>query len=778
MEKIGIGQAVRRSEDVRFLTGAGRYLDDIVLDGMVHGIVVRSPHAHALLARVDTASAAAAPGVLAVLTGADWRAEGLGGIPTRTPVKGSDGSPPATPPRPGLVADRVRFVGDAVAFVVAESIAAARDAAELIEIDYEPLPAVTDAATALAPGAPLVWDDVPGNLCVDYEAGDAAAVDAAFAEAAHTVAFDVYNNRLTAVPIEPRGAIGRYHADTDSFTLISSTQNIHANRNEFAKHVFGIPPDRIRHVAYDVGGGFGGKNGVYPEPAIVLFAARRVGRPVKWINDRSESFLSDTHGRDQRSHVELALDKDGGFLAMRVDSIGDTGAYLASIGPFTSTGGTARTIGGTYRIPALYFHARAVFTNTVPTDPYRGAGRPEATFMIERAIDVAAAELGFDAVELRRRNVIRRTDMPYRTPIGIEIDSGDFEVVLERTLELADWAGFPARAAAARTNGRRRGIGLALYIGLTGGGPNEYASLTCDRDGSLTIAVGSQSTGTGHETVFPQLVADRLGIPIERIGYRQADTDLTPLGGGHGGSRVLETGGSATVQAADKIIAKARLIAGHLLEAAEGDIDFADGRFVVAGTDRSVTMAEVIAAAFDPARLPAGIEPGLEADVTFKRQAATFPNGGYAAEVEVDLETGQVRLVDYTVVNDFGTIINPMTTDGQVMGASAQGIGQALFEHVVYQEGSGQMLSGSLMDYCVPRADDLPDIRTENYEGAPTANNPLGVKGAGEAGCGGAPPALVNAVIDALRDEGVRHIDMPLTPERVWRALNDARRRA
>ena len=776
MDKFGIGRPVRRIEDVRYLTGAGRYLDDIVLDDMAHGLVVRSPHAHARLARIDTEAAKAAPGVLAVLTGADWRAEGLGGIPTRTPAKNRDGSPPATPPRPGLVADRVRCVGDAVAFVVAESTAAARDAAELIDIDYEPLPAVTDAAAALEPGAPLVWDDVPGNLCIDYEAGDAATVEAAFAEAAHTLAFDVVNNRLAAVPMEPRGAIGSYDADTESFTLISSAQNVHANRNEIAERVFGISPDRLRHVAYDVGGGFGAKNGVYPEPALVLFAARRVGRPVKWVNDRSESFVSDTHGRDQRSHVELALDADGRFLAMRVDSIGDTGAYVASMGPFTPTGGTARTIGGTYRIPALYFRSRAAFTNTVPTDPYRGAGRPEATMMIERAIDLAAAEFGFDALDLRRRNLIRRADLPYRTPIGIEIDSGDFETVLDRTLELADWAGFPERAAAARADGRRRGIGVALYIGLTGGAPNEYASLTCDREGSMTVTVGSQSTGTGHETVFPQLVASRLGIPIERIGYRQGDTDLTPLGGGHGGSRVLETGGSAAVEAADKVLAKARLIAGHLLEAAEGDLDFADGRFDVAGTDRSVTMDEVIAAAFDPARLPAGLEPGLDAEVSFKRQAATFPNGGYAAEVEVDIETGQVRLVDYTVVNDFGIIINPMTTDGQVMGASAQGIGQALFESIVYEDGSGQMLSGSLMDYCLPRADDLPDIRTENYEGAPTANNPLGVKGAGEAGCGGAPPAVVNAVVDALRDEGVRHIDMPLTPERVWHAINAARR--
>ena len=774
MKEFGIGKAVRRREDIRFLTGAGRYLDDVTLDGMAHGLVLRSPHAHARIANIDTTAALGAPGVLAVLTGADWEAEGLGGIPTRTPVKNRDGSPPAMPRRPGLVGDRVRFVGDAVAFVVAETIEAAKDAAELIEVDYDPLPAVTDAKAALESDAPLVWDDVPGNLCVDYEAGDAAAVDAAFAGAAHTVSLDLVNNRVAAVPIETRGAIGQY--DGDAFTLIASTQNVHTNRDHMAERIFGIAPEKLRLVAYDVGGGFGTKNPIYPEYALVLLAARRLARPVKWVNDRSESFVSDTHGRDQQSRAELALDEDGRFLALRVISVGNTGAYLAAIGPFTPTGGTARTQGGSYRIPALYFRSRAAFTNTVPTDPYRGAGRPEATYQIERVIDLAAAELGIDAVELRRRNLIRRQDLPYRTGIGLEIDCGDFETIFDRALDLADWAAFPARAAAARELGRRRGIGVAMYLGLTGGGPKEYAALTCDRDGSMTIDVGSQSTGTGHETVFAQIVAARLGVPLERVRYRQADTSLTPMGGGHGGSRVLETGGSAASAAAELVLTKAKLIASHLLEAAATDVGFEDGRFSVVGTDRSVAMAEVIDASFDRERLPEGMEPGLDANTTYERGGASYPNACQVAEVEVDTETGRVRLVDYTVVNDFGTIINPLTTDGQVMGATAQGIGQALFENVVYQDGSGQMLSGSLMDYCVPRADDLPDIRTECYEGAPTANNPLGVKGAGEAGCGGAPPAIVNAVVAALTDDGVRHIDMPLTPLRVWRALNEARR--
>ena len=778
MEPFGIGQPVRRSEDIRFLTGAGRFLDDITLDGMAHGLVLRSPHAHARIGKIDTTAAQATPGVLAVFTGADWLAEGLGDVPSRTAATNRDGSPVPVPPRPGLVRDRVRFVGDAVAFIVAETIAAARDAAELIEIDYEPLPVVTDAKAALEPGAPLVWDDVPGNLCVDYEAGDEAAVDAAFAKAERTVSLDLVNNRVTAVPLETRGAIGQYDGETEAFTLISSTQNVHVNRNQIAESILGIPAEKLRHVAYDVGGGFGAKNALYPEHALVLFAARRVGRPVKWVNDRGESFVSDTHGRDQQSRVELALDKDCRFLALRVTSVGNTGAYTSSVGPFTPTGGTARTQGGSYRIPALYFRSRAAFTNTVPIEPYRGAGRPEATYQIERVIDVAAAELGIDAVELRRRNLIRREDLPYRTGIGLEIDSGDFETVLDRCLELADPAGFPQRAAAARALGRRRGFGVALYLGLTGGGAKEYAALRCAKDGSITVSVGSQSTGTGHETVLTQIVAARLGLPAERITYGQADTDLTPLGGGHGGSRVLEIGGSAVSVAADEVLAKAKLIASYLLKAAVADVSFAGGSFSVAGADRSVTMTEVIAAAHDPERLPAAMEPGLDSEVTYERNDVTYPNGCHAAEVEVDPETGQVRLVDYTVVNDFGTIINPLTTDGQVMGATAQGIGQALCESIVYQEGSGQILSGSLMDYCLPRADDLPDFRTECYEGAPTANNPLGVKGAGEAGCGGAPPAIVNAVVAALHDEGVRHIDMPLTPLRVWRALNDARRAA
>ncbi len=773
MERYGIGQPVRRIEDRRLVVGRGRFVDDESVENVAHLVVVRSPHAHARIVGIDTAAAAAAPGVLAVLTGREWAEDGLGTIPTRTQVKNKDGSPPATPPRPGLCTERVRFVGDAVALVVAETRAAAKDAAEMVEVAYEPLPAVVDSAAALAPGAPLVWEEIPGNLCVDFEAGDPEATEAAIRNAPHVVRLELVNNRVTAVPIEPRGALGLYDAEADRFTLICATQNIHANRNQLAKDVLRIPPEHLRQVAYDVGGGFGAKNALYPEHAFVLFAARRVGRPVKWINDRSESFLSDTHGRDQKSTVELALDEDGRFLALRVVSTGDVGAYVSSIGPFTPTGGSARTQGGPYRLPTGAFLSRAAFTNTAPTDPYRGAGRPEATYQIERVIDYAAAELGLDPLELRRRNVLRRDELPWRTPYGAEIDCGDFPAVLERTLELIDWDGFPERAAAARTRGRRRGIGIGLYFECSGGAPREYASLAFAHDGRIALAVGSQSTGMGHETSLAQIVAERLGVPLETIAYHQADTDLTPVGGGHGGSRGMEMGGSAVAAVADKVIAKARRIAAHLLEAAEADIEFGEGRFVVVGTDRTVTMSEVIRASFDPANLPEGLEGGLDDEAVYERDSITYPNGCHIAEVEVDPETGVVEIVDYAIVDDFGRLINPLTADGQVMGGTAQGIGQALLEEIVY-DGEGQLLTGSLMDYALPRADDLPAFRTAFFEGAPSPKNPLGVKGAGEAGCCGAPPAIVNAVVNALAEYGVRHIDMPLTPEKVWRAIRAA----
>ncbi len=771
LEQYGVGQPIRRKEDQRFLSGAGKYIDDVSMPGMAHLFILRSPYAHAHIDSVDTQAAAAAPGVLAVLTGADWVADGLGGIPTRTAAKNSDDSPVPTPERQGLVASRARFVGDAVAAVVAESAQAARDAAELIDVEYRPLAAVVSAEQALAPDAPLVWEDVPGNLCVRFEVGDAGAVDDAIANAAHVVSMFVDNQRVTAAPIETRGAIAHYDQAGDRFVLAFASQNVHANRNQLAEQVFHIPTDRLRALAYDVGGGFGAKNPLYPEHALVLWAARRTERPVKWINDRSESFLSDAHGRDQQSHVTLALNTQGDFLALRVDSVGSVGPYLLSVGPFTCTAGSARTQGGPYRIPALHFHARAAFTNTAPTDPYRGAGRPEASYHIERIIDVAASELGMDRVALRRRNLLASEELPYTTGAGSRIDCGDFEAILDRTIALADWQGFEARASEARARGRRRGIGICTYLECSGGGPKEHAALRFSSDGRVTVAVGSHSTGMSHETVMAQILAARLGLPLDAIDFLQGDTDATPIGGGHGGSRGLEMGGSAVVRVADRVLEKATSIAAHLLEAAAVDVEFDAGQFRVAGTDHAVGMQEVIRASFDGSRRPDDID-ALDDAVDYERSGITYPNGCHIAEVEVDPETGTVDLVNYSIVDDFGTIVNPLTCAGQVMGGTAQGVGQALMEKIVYEDDGGQLLSGTFMDYAVPRAADMPDMHIEFFQEAPSTENPLGAKGAGEAGCCGALPAVVGAVVHALEEYGVRHLDMPLTPEKLWRAVS------
>lgn len=764
MTDVSIGQAVRRTEDERFLTGRGTYIDDINMDGQARAAVLRSPHAHARIKAIDTTEAEALDGVLLIITGQQWVAEGMGTLPTKTAVrKGRNDMDLMEPPRHCMAVDTARYLGEPVAFVVAETQDAANQALDLIEVDYEPLEAVIDPIKALAPDAPQIWDDIPGNLSIDFELGDKEGTDKAFEDADHVVTLDLINNRVTAVPIEPRGCVGSYDAATDTYTLFNSTQNVHANRDMFAENVLGIDKNTLHHIAPDVGGGFGVKNGAYPEPPMVLYAAKKLGRPVKWINTRSDSFLSDTHGRGQTSRVQLALNSDGTFLGLRTSTVGGIGAYCWTVGPFTPTGGSARTQGGPYAFPAMHYRGRAVFINTAPMDPYRGAGRPEATFQTERIIEYAARKLGLDPVEIRRKNLMPPDSLPYKSPMGMDIDCGDFPHLFERTLEMAGPDSLKAQAEKAKQAGRLFGFAIAPYLECTGGGPKEYAGVTFNPDGTVGLAVGSHSTGMGHETALPQLLAAQLGIDFESIQFTQADTAATPLGGGHGGSRGMEVGGNAVAQAAGEIIEKAVPLAAHLLQSDAAKVTFENGTFSDATSGASVSMNEVIESA----------EPGaLDTGSTFERGVISIPNGCHAATVEVDPDTGAVELTGYWVMDDFGTIINPLLADGQVMGGIAQGIGQALTENIVYDD-SGQLITGSLMDYGLPRADVIPNMEIGYYEGAPTAKNPLGVKGAGEAGCVGSLPAVVNAVLDALKDHGVVHMEMPLTPEKVWRAIQD-----
>jgi carbon-monoxide dehydrogenase large subunit len=770
-------RSVRRLEDQRFITGTGTFIDDVNLPDQAYAAILRSPHAHARINGIDASQARAAAGVLLVVTGQEWVAAGHGPIPTKSTVRAKrDGSPFNEPKRHCLAVGAVRHVGEAVALVVAETRAQADAALELIEVDYADLPAVAHQVPALAEKAPQLWPEAPGNLCLDYELGNRAAVEEAFARADHVVTLDIANNRLTGAPMEPRGVLAAHDKAADTYTLWNASQNIHANRDIIAQQILNIPAARLRHVAPDVGGGFGAKNPVYPEPALALYAARQLGRPVKWVATRAEAFLSDSHGRDQVSTVSLALAKDGTFLALKVETVGNLGAWCGTMGPFTPTLGTARTQGGPYAFPALLYTARAAFTNTPQTDPYRGAGRPEATFHVERIVEYAARTIGFDRVELRRKNLIPCAALPWKTPMGLSIDSGNFAGLLERTLQLADYSGFPQRAAEAKARGLRRGIAVAPYLETTGGVPKEEAKVTLAADGRVTLAVGSHSTGMGHETSLPQILAARLGLAVDKVRFRQADTSFTSTGGGHGGSRSMEVAGSAVLKAADEVIAKGRAIAAHLLNSRVADIEHADGRFSDVKTGQSLTLGEVAAAAADASRLPPGMAPGttggaLDTTAVYERGAFTIPNGCHAAEVEVDPETGVVKVVGFWAADDFGTIINPMLADGQVVGGVAQGLGQALLEEVVYDPGTGQPLTGSLMDYALPRADSVPPMVVEYDESAPTSRNPLGVKGAGEAGCCGAPPAIVNAVLDALAEYGVTHIDMPLTPMKVWRAI-------
>jgi carbon-monoxide dehydrogenase large subunit len=768
--------SVRRLEDQRFITGSGTFIDDVSVPGQAWAAILRSTRAHARIGNIETSKAEAAPGVLLIVTGKDWVAAGHGPVPTKSTVRTKrDGSPFNEPKRHCLAVDTVRHVGEPVVLLVAETRTEAEAALELIEVDYDDLPAVTHQHPALGAEAPQLWAEAPGNLCLDYELGNRAEVEAAFAKADHVVTLEIVNNRVTGAPMEPRGVVAVYDPGSDTYTLWNASQNIHSNREIITEKILNVPASKVRHLAPDVGGGFGAKNSIYPEPSLLLHAARQLGRPVKWVATRGEAFLSDTHGRDQTSTVSLALAKDGTFLALKVETVGNLGAWCGTMGPFTPTQGTARTQGGPYALKAMLYTAKAAFTNTPQTDPYRGAGRPEASFHIERIVEHAARTLGLDRIEIRRKNLIPPEALPWKTPMGLSIDSGNFPALFERALALADHAGFAKRAAGARERGLRRGFGIAPYLECTGGAPKEEAKVSFAADGGVTLAVGSHSTGMGHETALPQVLAGKLGLPIETIVFLQADTAATKTGGGHGGSRGLEVGGNAVAKAADEIIAKGRTIAAHLLNSRIEDIEHTPGQFRDIKTGQTLTLAEVIAAAADASRVPAGMAAGaLDTAATYEREAITIPNGCHAAEVEVDPETGLVSVVGFWAVDDFGRIINPMLADGQVMGGVAQGLGQALLEEVVYDEESGQPLTGSFMDYAMPRADQVPSMVVEYDESAPTARNPLGVKGAGEAGCCGAPPAIVNAVLDALAEYGVTHIDMPLTPMKVWRAIHGA----
>ena len=773
MSKFGMGQSVRRTEDRRFLTGQGRYADDISLPGQAYGYVLRSPYAHARIVHLDAAAARALPGVVAVLTAAELAADRIGTLTCDAPVANIDGSPQVSPPRPLLQGERVRYGGDPVAFVVAESLAQARDAAELIEIEYEPLPSVTGTAEALEPGAAQIWPEAKSNLCFEWQNGDARKTAAAFKKAARVISLALVNNRVVPNPMEPRAALAEFDAGTGKLTLYTSSQGSHALRDAFAPMI-GVEPANLRVVTPDVGGGFGMKIFPFPEQGLVLWAARRLKRPVRWNSDRSEAFLSDSHGRDNFSRAELALDRDGRFLALRVETVANLGAYLSQYAPYIPTEAGTYMLAGVYRFEAVHVLVKGVFTNTTPIDAYRGAGRPEAAYLLERMVDAAARELGLAPDEIRLRNFIPASAMPYKTALGCVYDSGDFAGLTRDALARADWAGFAKRKEQSRARGRRRGIGLAYYIERCGGGNPERAHLRFERDGSVSLMVGMSSNGQGHATSFAQLAADKLGIEIERIRVVQGDTDLVEMGGITGGSRALPVQGSAVVKTADKLIARAKSIAAHLLEANALDIAFADGIFSIVGTDRRLTIDEVAAASFDPARLPPGAELGLEEKEFHTPPAFTFPNGCHVAELEVDEASGRIELVRYTVVDDFGATVNPMLLAGQVHGGVAQGVGQALTERVEYDPATGQLLSGSFMDYAMPRADDLPAIEVSTRN-VPTDANPLGVKGAGEAGAVGATPAVINALVDALAELGVRHIDMPATPERVWRAIEAAR---
>ncbi len=773
MGNFGIGQGVRREEDPRLLTGRGLFVNDVNLPRQAYTYILRSPYAHAAINAIDTDAAKAAPGVLAVFVGADVVADGLGfpGLPAKW--KRPDGEPMKYRPQPPLATDRVRYVGDPVAMVIADTLNEARDAAELIDVDFDMLDSITDTAQTVEADVPLVWDDYPDNIAGLFQSGDADSAGAAIDGAAHVIKRRFKISRVFANYMEPRGAIGDYDPREDRYTLHADVQYPHRVRQLLAEKIFGIPEQNIRVVSRDVGGGFGTKGWQYAEHRLTLWASRKVGRPVKWAADRSEAIQGDEHGRDNVTDAELAFDANGEIVGLRVRTIANIGAYLSAIRNLLSVFSNVGTLIGVYDIPAAHVAVTCVHSNTSPTAPYRGAGRPEATFVIERMLDEAARELGFDPAELRARNMIASDAMPVKTALGLTYDCGAFTENQAEALRLADYAGFEARKAASKANGMLRGIGIANPIERSASPSPDFAEVRFSTDGSTTILMGTKSQGQGHETVYKQIVSEHLGLDFDDIRVIDGDTDRVAFGIGTMGSRSTVIGGSALYFASEKIEQKARKIAAHQLEASEADIEFTGGIFRVSGTDREITLKDVAKASFMPAKLPAGVEPGLFETATFAPDQDTYPNGSHVCEVEIDPDTGAIKIQGYKVVDDVGVMINPTIVKGQIHGGIAQGVGQILMEQIVYDRDSGQLLSGSFMDYAMPRADNFGDIEIASNE-IPTKRNPLGVKGAGEAGTVGAMPAMMNAIMNALSDVGVTSLDMPATPDRVWRAIRDA----
>ena len=774
LNKFGVGQPVPRSEDPTLVRGAGYYADDVSRPGQVYAVIVRSVVAHGNIRGIDTAAAKAMPGVIAVYTAADLT--DYGPLKSTLPLKNRDGSPIRYTPRPALSGDKVRYVGDAVACVIAETVAQAKDAADAVVLDFEPLPAVLTPADAVKHGAPLLFDAVPNNIALDYHYGDTAKVAEAFAKAKHVTRLTTSNQRMVVNAMEPRAAIGEYDTASGKWTLYSTSQGVFGMKTSLMD-ILGAPADKVRVITGQVGGSFGMKAAVYPEYVCILHGARMLGRPVKWTDERSGSFLSDHHGRAQDMTMEMAFDENAHILAIRLTGYGNMGGYLAQFGPLLSTGNQVKNIASVYRTPLIEVDVKCVFTNTVFVSAYRGAGRPEGNYYVERTLDLAAAELGIDRIELRRRNMIRKSDLPFKAASDVTYDVGDFQGVLKQALEMADYRGLKKRKRESKKRGVLRGFGVGCYLEVTAGGGKELGSIHFEEGDTVTIIAGSMDFGTGHATTYAQIVSDKLGIPFDRIRLVEGDSDRMSYGGGSGGSRSVMFTGTALVETAALVIEKGKQVASHVLEASVSDIDFKAGRFVIAGTDRSIGLLELAARLRRGFKLPEGVPTSLDVDhVGNDPVPFAFPNGCHIAEVEVDPQTGAAQVVKYSAVNDLGTVINPLVVAGQIQGGVMQGLGQALLEQAVYDD-AGQLVTGSFMDYAMPRAYNVPMIDVASHP-VPTKSNPLGVKGCGEAGTSGGLPAVANAVIDALSEYGILHLEMPMTPSRIWRAIEDAKREA